>query len=75
MRGVPPAVDSALRRRAASEKRSLNAVVVEALGRGAGLEGAPLHDDLDALAGRWEEDPAFDAAIAAQDEIDAGLWQ
>ena len=50
-------------------------MAVEALGRGAGVEEAPLHDDLDALAGRWEEDPAFDAAIAAQDEIDAGLWQ
>jgi hypothetical protein len=49
-------------------------VVLEALGRGSGLEGT-LHDDLDALAGRWEEDPKFDAAIAAQDEIDSGLWQ
>jgi hypothetical protein len=75
VRSVPPAVDHALRRKAASEKRSLNAVVVDALGRGAGLDEASIHDDLDHLAGKWDEDPAFDAAIAAQDEIDANLWR
>jgi plasmid stability protein len=75
VRSVPPAVDRALRHKAANERRSLNAVMVEALGRGAGLEAAPIHDDLDHLAGRWEEDQAFDAAVAAQDEVDENLWR
>jgi hypothetical protein len=75
VRGVPAHIDRALRGKAAAEHRSLNDVLVEALGRGAGVEAAPVYDDLDHLAGRWVEDPGFDAALAAQDLVDDEMWR
>jgi hypothetical protein len=33
-----------------------------------------LHHDLDDLAGQWVEDPEFDAAVEAQDQVDESLW-
>ena len=75
VRGVPAHIDRALRGKAAAEHRSLNEVLVEALGRGAGVEAAPVFTDLDHLAGKWEEDPAFDAALAAQDLVDEEMWR
>jgi hypothetical protein len=70
-------VDRALRRRAAREKKSLNAILREALIREAeGAEPAGrLYTDLDALAGTWRDDPGFDEAIRAQDQVDASLWR
>lgn len=75
VRNVPSPIDRALRRKASSEHRSLNEVLVEALGRGVGSLEAPFYDDLDHLAGTWEEDPGFDAAMVAQDQVDEGLWR
>jgi hypothetical protein len=77
VRGVPPPVDAALRRRARQEGKSLNRLLRDALVREAGLAGGEevVHHDLDPLAGRWEHDPAFDAAIAAQDAVDEDLWR
>jgi len=31
--------------------------------------------DLSFIIGTWQEDPAFDEAIAAQDTIDEELWR
>jgi hypothetical protein len=46
-------------------------VGIEAIARRVGLAGAPRRQrDLTGLAGRWRDDPEFDAAIAAQDAID-----
>jgi hypothetical protein len=77
IRNVPTAVDRALRRKASEQKRSLNQVLLAAISREAGAgEGAGvLHHDMDHLAGKWVEDPDFDAALAAQDEIDPELWR
>ncbi len=77
VRDVPPEVDAALRRKARQEGKSLNRILREALEREAGLAGAGevTHHDLDHLAGRWEPDPEFDAAIAAQDHVDEDLWR
>jgi hypothetical protein len=77
VRDVPPTVDAALRRRARREGKSLNRLLREALVREAGLGEADgvVHHDLDRLAGLWEPDPAFDAAIAAQDTVDEDLWR
>jgi hypothetical protein len=77
VRDVPPTVDAELRRRAKREGKSLNRLLREALVREAGLGEADgvVHHDLDRLAGLWEPDPAFDAAIAAQDTVDEDLWR
>lgn len=75
IRGIPAAVDRALRARAQRERRSLNDVALEALRASVGVGAAgPLNEDLDDLIGTWEEDPVFDAAILEQDRVDEALW-
>jgi hypothetical protein len=76
IRGIPRAIDAALRRRARAERRSLNAVAVDALASGAGLHGHrnPCRD-LKAVVGTWQENSAFDAALDAQDQVDETLWR
>jgi hypothetical protein len=76
VRDVPVQVDRLLRQKAAQEGRSLNQVLRDALVREAGGEaGTVIHDDLDHLAGRWEEDPEVDRALAEQDRVDESLWK
>ena len=41
---------------------------------GLGRERIRYHD-LDSLAGSWVEDPEFEEAIRAQDQVDLALWQ
>ncbi len=68
-------VDSALRKAAQTQGKSLNEIAIEALARGAGLTGEALRQrDLTDVAGTWRDDPAFDYAVAAQDAIDEKLW-
>ena len=76
VRNVPGPVEKALKRLAKSKGTSLNAVLVEALTRAAGVnpEDRRYHD-LDDLFGTWVEDPEFDEAILAQHQIDAVAWQ
>jgi hypothetical protein len=51
-------------------------VALEALAEGLGLRGEPIaRRDLGDVAGTWKEDPAVEAALAAQDEVDEGLWE
>ena len=63
--------------KAARERKSLNEVNNNALVKEAGGTAAdrPVHHDLDHLAGTWVDDPAFDAAVAAQDEDDPDPWR
>ena len=70
-------MDRALRRKAATERKSLNAILREALIKEAGVTEPTgrLYTDLDALAGTWLDDPGFDEAIRAQDQVDASLWR
>jgi hypothetical protein len=75
VRDVPVHVDQALRRQANAEGKSLNQVVRDLLVREAGGEAPVVHDDLDELAGAWEDDPQFDEAIRDQDRIDESLWR
>jgi hypothetical protein len=76
IRTVPAAVDRALRRRAKQEAKSLNAVAVEALARGLELDAKPVeHTDLDALIGSWQEDPAFNRAVADFERVDEDAWK
>ena len=74
IRNVPERIDSALRKAAQSQGKSLNEVAIEALARGIGLSGNVFrHRDLNDIAGTWQEDPAFDRALAMQDAIDNEL--
>jgi hypothetical protein len=76
LRGIPPTVDSELRRRAKAEGKSLNTVALEALIRGSGLGESPIHQrDLGDVAGTWHEDPNFDQAVTNQDLVDERLWK
>ncbi len=76
LRGVPPEVDRALRERATREGRSLNVVAIEAIERGLALNATrKRHNDLSDLAGTWVEDPAFDEAIALQDQVFPEDWK
>ena len=75
IRNVPDYLDLALRGAARAQDKSLNEVAIETLARGAGLSEKPRRQrDLGDLAGSWRDDPAFEAALAAQDTIDQELW-
>jgi len=75
IRGVSPAVDAAIRRRARATGASLNQVANEALAEGAGVGREHRRRDLSDVAGTWKRDRAFDAALAAQDVVDEALWR
>jgi plasmid stability protein len=76
IRGIPAAIDSALRQRARASGKSLNEAAVEALTEGSGMAGEPRkRRDLRDIAGTWKPDKAVDTALAAQDRVDADLWR
>ncbi len=76
IRKVSDTLDTALRRRAREQGKSLNEVAIEALALGAGISGRRRRQrDLQDIAGTWRKDRAFDRALAAQDAIDAELWR
>jgi len=76
VRRVPPHVDRSLRQKSKQSRQSLNETLIEALTTGLGLaEEPPRFHDLDPLVGSWQEDEAFDAALAAQDQVDPKLWK
>ena len=73
IRGIPPEVDRALRRKAAQRKQSLNQVIVDELT--AATCGARKRADFHDLVGKWTPDPAFDDIIASQRQIDPEKWK
>jgi hypothetical protein len=76
IRGIPEAVDSALRERARAAGTSLNEAAVEALAHGAGINGSRRkRRDLGDIAKSWRTDKAVEAALAAQDRVDEDLWR
>jgi hypothetical protein len=76
IRQVPARIDRSLREQSKRAGQSLNEAAIAALTRGLGLaDERPRYHDLDRLAGTWEEDSAFDAAVAAQDQVDPRLWK
>lgn len=76
VRKVPRTVDKAIRKRARARGQSLNQVAVEALASGLGVEKSDiLVRDLSDIAGTWVDDPAIDAALAAQDRVDRARWK
>jgi hypothetical protein len=73
IRGVPPEVDRALRRKAAARKQSLNRIIVDELT--AATTGARKRADFHDVAGKWTPDPAFDQILASQRQIDPDKWK
>ncbi len=76
IRGIPAAVDTALRARARAAGTSLNEAAVDALAEGSGMAGSPRkRRDLADIAGTWRSDKAVEAALADQDSVDEDLWR
>ena len=76
LRGIPQQLDRLLRDKARRERKSLNAAAVETLTRGLGLTHEVVrHHDLDALAGTWVEDPAFEQALELMRRVDPEQWK
>ena len=76
IRNIPKALDTILRQRAREQGKSLNEVAIETLAHGAGVSGERARQrDLRDIAGTWQRDPAFDAALVAQDTVDKELWE
>ena len=76
LRNVPAVLDRMLRRKAREQGASLNEVALEALARGAGATDEPVRfRKLRDLAGSWQDDPQFDAALRDQDVVDEQIWR
>lgn len=82
LRGVDPATLASLKALAASERISVNTLILRLIDQGIGKAAIRpsrqrRHDDLDALAGTWsaEQAAAFDAATAPFREIEPALWK
>jgi hypothetical protein len=80
LRSIDRRLRSALEREAARRRQSLNQTVLALLAEGLGIapsDAREPYDDLDELAGTWSRSEAarFDAAVAAQRQVDAKLWR
>jgi hypothetical protein len=73
IRGIPLEVDTALRRKAAQRKISLNQVILDELA--AATVGRKKWADFSDLVGQWTPDPAFDEILTAQRQIDIDKWK
>ncbi len=76
IRNVPKQLDRALRQRAREQGRSINQVALEALLHALGLAGDDVpRRDLSDVAGSWRKDPATEAALTDQRQVDGELWK
>lgn len=76
LRKIPKLLDKTLRQQARKEGRSLNEIAIEALARGAGVQGEiAKNHDLDFAIGTWVDDPEFEKAVADQRRVDPELWK
>lgn len=81
IRSVDPKLDAALKREARRRSMSVNQTILTLLRGAIGLRARDgrvrEHDDLDALAGTWDEDEArdFDRDLASQRRVDRKLWR
>ena len=76
IRGIPAAVDSALRARARAAGKSLNEAAVDALAEASGITGdRRRRRDLSDIARTWKADKGIAAALADQDRVDEDLWR
>jgi hypothetical protein len=76
MRGIPPALDAAIRQRARREGKSLNEVTLAALAQGLGFDrGRVVRRDVSDIVGTWKRDAALEGALRDQDRVDDELWK
>ena len=76
IRGIPAALDLALRERARQTHKTLDETAIEVLAEGVGMTGFDrIRRDLSDVAGTWKREPAVEAALAEQDRIDPDLWR
>jgi hypothetical protein len=76
LRGIPRQIDSALRRRAKRENKTLNQVALEAMAEGLGVqEESRKRRSVDDLLGSRKRDPDLEAALEDQRPIDPDLWR
>jgi hypothetical protein len=76
IRGITAQIDEAARERAKAEGKSLNDVALQALASGLGLgDEQVVRRDLSDVAGTWKKDTALEAALAARDRVEGGLWK
>jgi predicted nucleic acid-binding protein len=76
LRGIPAAVDNALRARARAAGKSLNEAAVDALAEASGIAGGRRkRRDLGDIARTWKADKAVAAVLADQDRVDEDLWR
>lgn len=75
VRNITDDIDAAARERAAAEKRPLNAVLVDALRRGLGIEEQPTKKrDLTAFLKGPKIDPETLAILNEPRQIDPEMW-
>lgn len=76
IRNLPPDLDKTLRQRSKKTGKSLNKIVLETLGKGAGLHDKPvIHHDLDKYIGTWVDDRVFEEVRAWHERIDEDMWK
>jgi plasmid stability protein len=78
LRGIPDALNRAIRERAQREKKSINRTVTDILAEALGVEAdVTKRRDLSDLAGSWSEAEVreFEQALAPFEQIDASEWQ
>lgn len=73
IRGVPPDVDRALRRRAADRRQSLNQLILEELA--SATQTSPRRADFTSWIGGWTPDPEFEEILREQRQIDWDMWR
>ncbi len=76
IRNIPDAVDTALRRRAREGAQSLNAVILDALARGAGLDTLRRRRrSLEGIAGSGALDSRVLKGLKEQRKVERKLWR
>ena len=67
-------IEAAIERLPAAQVEALAVWLAEQRAKRAasGISGS---DDLESLAGSWVEDPAFDSAVLAFEQVDEAMWR
>jgi hypothetical protein len=76
LENMPVELELALRERAAAERKSFNAAILDALSRGLGIDPKPLkRRDLSDVAGKGLIDARMEAVFEEQRSIDPEMWK